>query len=93
MANENIITLQDTETYLSEMAQEGLQREAKTFIKQSKDCGLMAPEICYMAHQILLQLSETAHRQIKMFGKGGQLDDTLADAKALLKRLQEPQPK
>lgn len=89
---EGMVTLKQTEEYLSEMAQEGLQREAKSFIKKSKDCGLMAPEICYIAHQLLISLSETAHRQIKMFGKNGQLDNTLADAQALLDKLKDKTP-
>lgn len=84
-----IITKEEIGKDFNKYQIEGFEREVNDIIKRFKDCGLMAPDICYIAHGILEKLSDKAKEQIKMFGKCGKLDQTLAKAEAMLRQLED----
>lgn len=84
---ENNITLEELEDQASDIQIEGLKREAKETADKLKSFGLMAPELCQIAHYILNEYSDKAKNQLKIFGVD--LPTLLKKADDLLKLVKE----
>ena len=78
--------IQKLKEIFSDIQKEGLDRETSEIVQQLKDTGLMAPEICFIAFNILEEYSSKAEREIQMFHID--LPNTLREAEELLKKLQ-----
>lgn len=83
---ENYVTKEELMSDMSEPAIEGNNRHAEELINDLKQQGLMATELCYIAHVILEKYSDSSKRLIEM---GKKSLSVIAEAEELLRSLQE----